>query len=172
MTFAIFKGEKNVTELAARLFSLRGSGSQAAAKEAADALLKANPQLKEISKVPVGSIIVVPQDAPQLHADESPAPVDMLRAFAAERAQHYLTMLNSKLSDIDLRAKDAASSIQSLAKSKDVRAAAAGSQNLEQSLSTIIKSAESRLKETKRTQDSRTKTLTEVRKGLAQFLGK
>lgn len=172
MTFAIYKGEKNVTELAARLFRLRGAGSQAAAKEAADALLKANPQLKEISKVPVGSVIVVPPEAPPLHEEESPAPGDMVRAFAAERAQQYLATLNTNLSDIETQAGDATNEILAVAKSRDVKAAAANSANLEQNLSAIIKAAESRLKDIKSSQDSRTKSVAELRKGLAQFLGK
>ncbi len=172
MTFAIFKGEKNVTELAARLFGLRGAGSQPAAKEAGDALLKANPQLKEISKVPVGSVIVVPADAPPLHPEESPAPANLVRAFAAERAQQFLTMLDSRLSDIETQASEATNNILSLAKSKEVKTAATNSRNLEQNLAAIIKSAETRLKGMKSSQDSRTRTIAELRKGLAQFLGK
>jgi hypothetical protein len=171
MNFAIFKGEKNVTELAARLFQLRGTGSKSAATEAGEALLKANPQLNEISKVPVGSIIVVPPDAPPLPAEESPAPANLVRAFAAERAQQFLTMLDSGLTDIESRASDANSDMLSLAKSKEVKAAAANSSNLAQNLPAITKSADTRLKATKSTQDARTKAIGELRKGLAQFLG-
>ncbi len=172
MSFAIFKGEKNVTELAARLFRLRGAGSQPAAKEAGDALLKANPQLKEISKVPVGSVVVVPPEAPTLHQDESPAPAEMVRAFAAERAQQFSALLDSRLSDLESRAGDATNEILSLAKSREAEAAASNSRNLEQNLPAIIKSAESRLKDIKSNQDSRTKTMAELRKELSQFLGK
>ena len=172
MAFAIFKGERNVTDLAARLFRLRGAGSQPAAKEAADALLKANPQLKDISKVPVGSVIVVPPEAPPLHEEESPAPADMVRAFAAERAQQYLATLNIRLSDIESQAGDTNNEILAIAKSKEVKASAANSPNLEQNLPAIIKAAESRLKDIKSSQDSRTKAVAELRKGLAQFLGK
>lgn len=171
MTFAIYKGEKNVTELAARLFRLRGAGSQSTAKEAGEALLKANPQLKEISNVPVGSIIVVPPDAPALHPEESLAPPNLVRAFAAERAQQLLTMLDTRLSDIERRASDATKDILSLAKSKEVKAAAVNTPNLAQNLPTISKSAETRLKGTKSDQDSRTKTIGELRRGLAQLLG-
>jgi hypothetical protein len=171
MSFAIYKGEKNVTELAARLFKLRGSSSQAAVKQASDALLRANPQLKDISQVPIGSVVVVPPDAPAVSPDQSPAPANIVRAFAAARAQQLLATLDSRLSDIDAQANDATNAILALAKTKEVKAAAANDPNLKANLPAIVKSSETRLKNLKGSQDSRTKAIAAVRKGLTQFMG-
>ncbi len=171
MSFAIYKGEKNVTELAARLFQLRGSGSQAAIKQASDALLRANPQLKDISQVPIGSVLVVPFDAPAVQPDQSPAPANMVRAFGAARAQQLLANLDSRLSEIDAQANDATNATLTLTKTKQVKAAAANNPNLRVNLPAIVKSSEARLKDLQGRQDSRTKAIAVVRKGLTQFMG-
>ncbi len=171
MSFAIYKGEKNVAELATRLFQLRGSGSKTTVKQASDALLKANPQLKDISQVPIGSVIVVPPDAPALQPGQSPAPANLVRAFAAQRTQQLLASLDSRLADIESRATDATNAILALTRTKEIRSAAAEDANLKGNLAAIVKSSETRLKDLKSVQDSRTKAIAELRKGLAQFMG-
>ena len=171
MSFAIYKGEKNVNELAARLFQQRGSGSKTALKQASDALLRANPQLKDVSQVPIGTVIVVPPDAPAVQLDQSPAPAGMVRAFTATRVQQLLASLDSRLSDIDTKTGDATNAILTLANTKEARSAAAKDPKLKASLPVIIKSSQTRLKDLKTAQDSRTKAITELRNALAQFVG-
>jgi hypothetical protein len=82
MRFVMFKGEKTVTDLATRLFRIKGRGSQAAIKQAADSLLKANPQLKDTSTVPVGSLIAIPDSAPPLASEETTISVALVRSLA------------------------------------------------------------------------------------------
>lgn len=172
MSFAIFKGEKSVTELAARLFGLQGKGAQPAAKQAADLLLKANPQLKEISMVPVGSVILVPAEAPALKDNASPAPGDVLRAFAAERAHQLLVSLDDRMTAIESLATEANSSILAQAKSKEAKTASAKDPILKTNLPVVVKSAESRASDLKSSQSARTKAIAELRTSLSQFLGK
>src|SRR5215831_7628562 len=86
MRFAIFKGERNVTDLASRLFRVQSRGAQAAIKQAADALLQANPQLKDLNKVLVGSLIAIPDTAPPITLGEDAATV-FVRSFAAQNIQ-------------------------------------------------------------------------------------
>jgi hypothetical protein len=170
MNIAIFNGEKNVADLVARLFQLRGTGSKTTIKQASDALLRANPQLKDIGKLPVGSVIVVPADAPVVPANQTPAPANLVRAFAAERTQQLLSTLDSRLGEIESRASDAASDILKLAKSKQAQTAAANNPNLRTVLPAIVKSAQTKIDDLKSSQDTRTKAIAEVRKGLAQFV--
>jgi hypothetical protein len=172
MSFAIFKGEKSVTELAARLFALQGKGAQPAAKQAGDLLLKANPQLKEISKVPVGSVILVPAEAPALKERASLAPGDVLRAFAAERAHQLVVSLDDRMAKIESLVREANSSILAQAKSKEARTASAKDPILKANLPVIIKSAESRSSDLKSSQSVRTKAIAELRTSLSHFLGK
>jgi hypothetical protein len=171
MAFAIYKGEKNIAELAARLFQPHGSGSRAALKQASAALLKANPQLNDVSQIPIGSVIVVPADAPPLQSGQSPAPASLVRAFAAERTQQLLDSLDNRLSYLDAKASGATNAILALAKTKEAQTAAANSPTLKANLPAIVKSSETRLKGLKDGQDSRAKVIAEVRAGLAQFMG-
>ncbi len=172
MSFAIFKGEKSVTELAARVFGLQGKGAQPAAKQAGDLLLKANPQLKEISQVPIGSVILVPADAPALKDTAGPAPGDVLRAFAAERAHQLLVSLDDRMAGIESLATEANSNILAQAKSKEARTASAKDPILKTNLPIIVKSAESRSSDLKGSQSARTKAIAELRISLTHFLGK
>jgi len=64
MAIATYRGEKSVSEIADKLF-VRLSDNQRAKAEAE--LLKANPQLKNITKVRTGAILHVP-DMPELTA--------------------------------------------------------------------------------------------------------
>jgi ubiquinone biosynthesis protein Coq4 len=58
--FAVLKGEKDVADLASRLFEMKGRGSAEAYKKAEAALIAANPHLKDLAKLPEGTLIVVP----------------------------------------------------------------------------------------------------------------
>jgi hypothetical protein len=170
MAFAIYKGEKNVNELAARLFPARSLGSKAALKRAGDALLKANPQLKDVSQVPIGSVIAVPADAPPLQPGQSLAPASLLGAFSAARAEQLLDSLDQRLSYLETQASGATNAILALAKTKATQAAAANNPTLKANLPALIKSSETRLKGLKDSQASRAKAIAEVRAELAQFM--
>lgn len=171
MSFAIFNGEKNLAELAARLFQLRGTGSKTAIKQAGDALLRANPQLKDIGKLPVGSVIVVPPDAPIVHASQSATPAHLVRAFAAERTMQLLSTLDTRLAAVESNAGEAAADIFKLAKSKQAQAATANNPTLRAALPAIVKSAQAKIDTSKNSQSERTKAIAQVRKDLTQFMG-
>jgi phage tail protein X/uncharacterized protein (UPF0147 family) len=120
MNFAVLKNDATVDDLVARLFSPDHKLSKTAAKHAATALLKANPQLEDISLLPAGSLITIPDTAPALVPSEAvPAPAPAL-AVAAARARELLEGLRSQFSDIDVRARAAVESLAELANAKDV----------------------------------------------------
>ena len=115
MPFAIFKGEKTIDELVTRLFPPQGKSSKTTAKQIATALLKANPQLKQLSNVPAGAVLVIPDTAPKLAPGEQvAAPAQVLSAGAA-LAQQLANTLAEQLDEIDIRALDAAQSLLELA---------------------------------------------------------
>src|SRR5436189_5995906 len=99
MRFVVFKGEKSVTDLANRLFRIPGGSGQPAIKQAAAALLKANPQLKDISKVPIGSLIAIPDTAPPLNPDEQVIVPGVATPFAVERVRSALDSLYQRLDE-------------------------------------------------------------------------
>lgn len=116
MPFAIMKDEKTIDDLVRRLFSQDGKISKAAAMKAGSALLKANPQFKEMSRVPAGSLIVIPDIAhPVVPSQLVPAPVSAFSA-AAERVQEALHSLAGRLESMDVRVRQAAQSLTERAK--------------------------------------------------------
>ena len=52
MKFAVSKGEKELSELTARIFEIKGRGAAETAKKAEAALLKANPHITDLTKIP------------------------------------------------------------------------------------------------------------------------
>lgn len=60
MKFAVSKGETEISELAGRLFEVKGRGAAASSQQVEAALLKANPHLSDLTKVKPGTLIVIP----------------------------------------------------------------------------------------------------------------
>ena len=76
MKFAVSKGEKELSELTARIFDIKGRGAAEAAKKAEAALLKANPHITDLTKIPEGTLIVIPDltDTPPVKGTQTAAP--------------------------------------------------------------------------------------------------
>ena len=145
MRYAIYKGEKNMSELVSRLFRLQGKGSQAAAKQAADALLKANPQIKDLSKLAIGSVITVPATAPPVFHSEL-ADGSAMTSPVATRTQNA-TAGDQLLTINDTRATAAATSFLGLAKSPQLRTVMASNPDLKQGFAQIVTATTELLKE-------------------------
>jgi predicted nucleic acid-binding Zn-ribbon protein len=117
MSFVIFKGEKNIEDLVSRIFHLPNKSAKAS-QDAQDALLQANPQLKDLSKVPMGSVLEVPSTASPVNETEQ-APASVVRWITATRQAHEsLSAIDQRLTDIEQQAKDAGEAFVSLAKSR------------------------------------------------------
>lgn len=73
MRFAVSKGETNVAELTTRLFDIKGQGAAATAKRTEAALLAANPHLTNLTRVPPGTLIMIPDlpDSPAVRAPQT-----------------------------------------------------------------------------------------------------
>lgn len=91
MRLAIFKGEKSIEHLAARLFQARGGDTQAS-KQAAEVLIEANPQLANLERVPSGSVVMVPDTPHAVNAGEVVEPMTTAAAdFSRSVAEHIAT---------------------------------------------------------------------------------
>ena len=73
MRFAVSKGETNVAELTTRLFDIKGQGAAETAKRTEAALLAANPHLTNLTRVPPGTLIMIPDlpDSPAVRAPQT-----------------------------------------------------------------------------------------------------
>jgi len=102
MRFVTNKGEKNVNELATRLFRIQGRGSQAATWYAADTLFRANPQLSDLSKVPEGTLVEVPDNAPSLApGEQAAAAAALVTSLTARTVQDAFDALQRRLTAIE-----------------------------------------------------------------------
>ncbi len=176
MRFAIYKGEKSVIDLANRLFRLQGKGSQAATRQAADALLKANPQLSDISKVLPGALITIPDTAPPMHPDEQAVTPALVRSFAVERVQSAFDALHQRLSEIETSATDQAKAGMDRMQTPEVKAASKTIAGLNPNLAEVLpsmdnvaKDTKTMLKDSQTVQDLRKQSQTQMRTALASF---
>jgi|SRR5581483_9278606 len=176
MRFAVYKGEKSVTDLANRLFRLQGRGSQTATRQAADALLKANPQLSDISKVAPGTLITVPDTAPPLHPDEQAVTPALVRSFAVDRVQNAFDALHQRLSEIETSATDQVKTNMDRMQTTEVKAATKTVAGLNPNLAeilpnidTVAKDTKTLLKDSQTVQDLRKQSQAQMRAALASF---
>ncbi len=162
MSFAIFKGETDIKDLVNRLFRLPDGTAQ----QAGDALLQANPQLKDMSKVPTGSVIVVPGNAPALRPTEA-APAAAVRQLSlTQQAQQALYDLDQRLAAIDARATQAASAFVALTHSDQLPTLLPKSFDLKEQLPLLATAAGSLTNELKLLALSRTQTIAALREKL------
>lgn len=106
MRFVTYKGEKNLNDLASRVFRIQGKGSQAATRSAADTLLQANPQLSDLSKVPLGTLVTVPDSAPPLAPGEQAGGPGVVSLGTAQTVQDALSAMQQRLADIESTATE------------------------------------------------------------------
>ncbi len=118
MPFAVFKNEANLDELALRLFSTDGKLSKTAAKQATAALLKANPDLEDLTRMPTGSLIVIPPGVPALVPSEAVHLEVSGMAASAAGVQALVQTLAAQLAGFDERALAAATALTELANTK------------------------------------------------------
>ncbi len=98
MRFATFNNDADLKTLTDRLFGLKGKGSQAATRQAAQDLLAANPELADLKNLPNGARIKVPDSAPSLlDGQEAPPPLEM-NASELQRVTAYLDSMQASMS--------------------------------------------------------------------------
>lgn len=179
MRFVIFKGEKSVDDLSARIFRIKGDGSQAATRQAADALVKANPQLADLSKVPVGSVITVPDNTPAISPDEQAVASGAVRSLTAKTVQSAFDALQQRLTDIESFAANQLKTAMDRIQTSDFKAALKilpdQSPQLADrvpSLDAVAKDTEDMMKSLQSSQDLRKQSLTQLQTALASFANK
>jgi hypothetical protein len=138
-------------------------------KQAADALLQANPQLKNLSKVPVGAVIDIPSTTPPLNPSEEVPAIVTRQVGSGLQAQQLLDVLDQRLSEIDARAADAANALLSVAQSKQAQALAEKSPDLNAKLPALIASAKSTAEAVKAQQAARSRAVAELHTRLQSF---
>lgn len=168
VSLAIFKGEKSIDELAARLFPPAAGG--AANPQATAALLKANPQLSDLAHLPAGATIVVPDLPAQAPSSAETvtattlAPADPVRALG-DQATAFGTALAAQVAAATAQAN------ATLALLKDSGLTAAGSrdQTLAARLTAITNITNASLKDMQTQQATLQQGLAQLQQDLAKF---
>ncbi|HEU5255799.1 MAG TPA: hypothetical protein VFU28_07410 [Vicinamibacterales bacterium] len=141
MSYAVYKGETNLKDLVTRLFKLPDKTAKTI-KHAQEALLQANPQLNDLSKVPAGSVIAIPSDAPPLKPSEvAPAPVS--RQFTVTlQSQATLFQVSQKLQELNQVAAHSAQNFLAVLRSDKAQAIAQTSSDAKEQLSALLGAAQ------------------------------
>ncbi len=175
MRFVILKNEKSISDLESRLFSIQDRSSQEATKLTADALLKANPQLADFSTVSAGSIIAIPDNAPEISADEEVIEAGAMRSLTVQMVRTALNGLQQRLTETENAAANRLRSTASGAPPADskvstslVRPNAESAKHLS-SPDSIARDAATCLKNLQSAQDARKASLTVLNGALVSF---
>jgi hypothetical protein len=141
MRFAIFKGETSIKELVLRLFNVKGTATADVTKQAADSLVKANPQLADLGKVPFGSKIVVPDTSLPVNPDEVRTPVAVGTNLRTTEIAANLENVKAALPNAVSATVAKANAMLALVNRPEVQAAAASDPELAAVLNTISQKA-------------------------------
>jgi phage tail protein X len=168
-TLAIFKGEP-LDKLVTRLFPTTTAGGAQASRQAADALLKANPQLSDPGRLSPGTVIVVP-DLPQQAANSREtlqtatlAPADAARLLG-EHAAAFATALAAQVTGTTAQAN----ATLTLLKDPGLTSAAARDRTLAARLTALTNSTNAALADIPTQQAVIAQGLAQLQQDLAKF---
>ena len=167
MKFAVSKGETNLADLTSRLFDIKGQGAAATAKRSEAALLAANPQLADLSRVPAGTLIVIPE-----LPDIPPVRTAQAAGIGAELGAQ-LTAALKELSEAIARSAasddQAAATTNELLKNRELKDFAARSPGFGEQLAKITEAAKGQVKETKAATAAAKEALAELQLALGKM---
>jgi hypothetical protein len=165
------KGEGSVADLVERLFKFEGDDKGDRAKAAADALVEANPQLRDLKNVPAGTFIIVPEVEDAAFAKAS-------KPFAAEELTKHLHRavkgIGIAFDAQTARQAESAQETLDLMKTKEVKSAARKDANVKKRVAEISKEAKASLKQVKETEKAREKIFKQMNQhieGILKSLG-
>ncbi|HEV2387297.1 MAG TPA: hypothetical protein VGS20_08585 [Candidatus Acidoferrales bacterium] len=169
MRFASFKGEKTINDLVSRLFNIKGPGSSAAQKQAASSLIAANPQLKDLAAVPVGTVLSVPDLPHPVNLAELTPPPAVLLSQPGALALDRLGALRQTVAAVAATGTSDANATIALVQNPDVQAAAAQNPALAQLLPQIAQQAQADLQEIQTEQALYDQAIAQMQQILAKF---
>jgi hypothetical protein len=178
MRLVLFNGEKDINDLVARVFNIQGTDAKSAAKAKA-ALLKANPQLSNLSKISPGTVITVPDNAPAIAPEDQSAASFVTRSATGQAVQAAADALQQRLTDLETDAAARITAVMTRIQAANLSDAAktVSGQNPElvkqlPDLNAVVASARSLAKDVQAVQTTRKQSLGQVTSVLASFGGK
>lgn len=167
MKFAVLKGEKDIADLATRLFEIKGRGSAEASKTAAAALIAANPHLKDLAKVPEGTLVVVPS------LPGTPPPKTTQTTSGDSQFSEQAKLMLKELSAAFARSADseekAIAAATELLKSKEVKDFASQLPDAQDQVDKLNEALKNQLKDLKASTATQKDALTQLQSSLGRF---
>lgn len=169
MRFATLQGEQNLADVVGRLFQIKGRRAKTLAKEAEVALLRANPHLHDLKKVPEGTLIIVPEVAGLKLAEEI-RPVEAAAGEMVQEVSRELGTIRAALEAAATRHTAEANNTLQLLKSRELRALARRVPAVQERLPKITTEANARLEEAKALKIFQEQTLAQLDKDLKDLV--
>jgi hypothetical protein len=166
MNFATSKGERKLSDLVQRLYPVQGKA--ALGRQAEDALLRANPHLADLSKVPAGSLILVPP-VPGLAAAAEPPPVEGAVRDAVDAVRKALDGVKAALDESAATADADLKQTLDLLADADLKKAVGQKPAAGVRLAAIGEEAKRQAQEAKATADANRRALDALQKGLSDL---
>jgi Phage Tail Protein X len=167
MKFITTKSETSLADLTHHVFDIKGSKS-AAAKEAQAILREANPHLADLTKLPAGTLVIVP-DAPGVNASASQS-LTVSQEVVAQLKQALVDAKAVLEQSVTSETREIETSV-SLARSRDLIALAKQAPELQQRLPQIAEQAKLQLKQIEATKAVQLQGLAQLEKDLGGLTG-
>lgn len=167
MNFAVSNRETELPDLVRRLFNIKGPGSAKLTEQAQAALLRANPHLQDLAKVPEGTLIVVPDVAGVQPV--AAGPMSAVSAQIAAQLGQALAAAKTAVEQSLAKENEAADTIANIVRSSDFKGMIKEQPDLKDPLSKIAADAKTELKSAQALYASQTKGLEELEHALSQL---
>jgi hypothetical protein len=167
MNYAAFKKELTLTDLTRRLYNIKGPRSAELTKHAQAALLRANPHLQDLTKVPEGTLIAVP-NAPGVQPVAT-GPMSAVGAQIAAQLGQALAAAKSVIQRSLAEENEAADTIANIVRSSDFRGLTKEQPDLKNRISKIAADAKAQLKSAEALRAFQTNSLKELDLILSQL---
>lgn len=169
MRFTTFKAEQNLSELVQRLFQTTGADAAALAKEAETALLRANPHLRNLKKVPEGGLLIVPaipgvEPTAEVLSVEA-APGDLV----TEVNRAVVSVRRALLDSLDRQAEEA-NNERGMLKAPELQAVLERNPELQKRLAQVAQAAKNRIRESKERRAVYEDAFTQLEKDLGSLV--
>jgi hypothetical protein len=165
MKFVTIKTETSLADLSRDVFEIKGAKAAVASKSAQAALREANPHIAHLTKVPKGTLVIVP-DVPGIRM----APAQAVGDASTEMVKRLESVLAAARTVVE---KSAAAQLQdadataSLVKNRELVALAKQTPDLQQRLSEIGDRAKVQAKQVADDKKAQTQALGQLEKNLA-----
>jgi hypothetical protein len=169
MRFATFQAEQNLSELVHRLFRTRSAGSEAWTKEVETALLRANPHLRNLKKVPAGGLLIVPTIS-GVEPTAEVLSVDDASGDLVDEVNRTLGSVRRALLDSLDRQEEEANNERGMVKAPELQAVLEGNPELQKRLAQVAQAARTRIREVKERRAAYEDAFTQLEKDLGSLV--